>query len=144
MKNRTTIVVAHRLSTVKDSDKIVVFKKGKVSESGTHKELLFKKGIYYNLTVRQMTKEEKEHFEEFTSHDLMKHKKTIYFGDDDDPTPKKSSSSSSFKPKKKKKQNDNHSTLDKKKKRGKSVNSSQSKNKLKKKRYESESDDEYY
>jgi ABC-type multidrug transport system ATPase subunit len=91
MKNRTTIVIAHRLSTVKDSDKIIVFKKGIVSETGTHKELLFKKGIYYNLTVRQMTKEEKEQFEETSVYDLMKHKQTLYF-DDEDFTPKKSSS----------------------------------------------------
>lgn len=48
-KGRTTIVVAHRLSTIKNSDKIIVLHKGKIREMGTHKELLEKGGIYSNL-----------------------------------------------------------------------------------------------
>lgn len=47
--NITTIVIAHRLSTVVDFDKIVVLEKGKIVEQGTHSELLAKKGVYYNL-----------------------------------------------------------------------------------------------
>ena len=47
--NITTIVIAHRLSTIVDFDKIVVLEKGKIVEQGNHKELLAKKGVYYNL-----------------------------------------------------------------------------------------------
>lgn len=46
---RTSLVIAHRLTTVKDADKIIVIDKGSVVESGTHEELLAKKGVYYNL-----------------------------------------------------------------------------------------------
>lgn len=46
---RTSIVIAHRLSTVKDADEIIVIDKGHVAERGKHDELLAKKGIYYNL-----------------------------------------------------------------------------------------------
>ena len=50
MKGRTTFVIAHRLSTVRKADKILVFEKGQIVESGTHKELLKKEnGIYKNL-----------------------------------------------------------------------------------------------
>lgn len=52
-KNRTTIVVAHRLSTVQHADNIVVLHKGKVRESGNHQELLAKRGIYYSLYLLQ-------------------------------------------------------------------------------------------
>ena len=48
-KGRTSIVIAHRLSTVKDSDIIFVIDKGKVKEKGTHQELLDKQGLYYRL-----------------------------------------------------------------------------------------------
>jgi ABC-type transport system involved in Fe-S cluster assembly fused permease/ATPase subunit len=44
--NITTIVIAHRLSTVKDADKIYVLKKGEVAEEGTHSQLLDKGGAY--------------------------------------------------------------------------------------------------
>jgi ABC-type multidrug transport system fused ATPase/permease subunit len=47
IKNRTTIIIAHRLSTVKKADKIVFLKDGKVAEEGTHQELMEKKGLYY-------------------------------------------------------------------------------------------------
>lgn len=48
-EGRTTIVVAHRLSTIKNADKIIVMHKGKVREIGTHSELLEKNGLYSNL-----------------------------------------------------------------------------------------------
>jgi ATP-binding cassette subfamily B protein len=53
-KNKTTIVVAHRLSTVKSADKIIVLDKGQVVEEGTHEELTRIKGIYYNLVKNQL------------------------------------------------------------------------------------------
>lgn len=49
MKNRTTILIAHRLTTVKNADKIVVIDNGTIAEQGTHKELLEKNGIYAKL-----------------------------------------------------------------------------------------------
>ncbi|HEY9062860.1 MAG TPA: ABC transporter ATP-binding protein [Pseudobacteroides sp.] len=48
-KNRTTIVIAHRLSTIQHADMIIVLHKGKIRETGTHQELLAKKGMYFNL-----------------------------------------------------------------------------------------------
>ncbi len=47
--NRTSIVVAHRLSTIQSADKIIVMHKGEIRETGTHQELLSRKGIYYKL-----------------------------------------------------------------------------------------------
>lgn len=44
--NRTTFIVAHRLSTIAEADLIVVFKEGLVAESGTHQQLLDRKGLY--------------------------------------------------------------------------------------------------
>ncbi len=49
MKGRTTIVIAHRLSTLKQMDRIIVFDGGKIVEDGTHEELLEKKGKYFEL-----------------------------------------------------------------------------------------------
>lgn len=49
MKGRTTLIVAHRLSTVQNSSKIIVLHKGEIREEGTHQELLARKGIYYKL-----------------------------------------------------------------------------------------------
>lgn len=53
ISGRTSIVIAHRLSTVKNADIILVVKDGKIIESGTHKELLRSKGYYYNLYTKQ-------------------------------------------------------------------------------------------
>ena len=54
MKNRTTIMVAHRLSTIQHADNIIVMHKGKVREMGTHQELLAKDGIYRKLYDLQL------------------------------------------------------------------------------------------
>ncbi|WP_075560130.1 peptidase domain-containing ABC transporter [Parabacteroides timonensis] len=53
-QGRTVVVVAHRLSTVKDADNIVVLDKGQVVEEGTHEELTAKRGIYYKLVKNQL------------------------------------------------------------------------------------------
>lgn len=53
-KGRTVVVVAHRLSTVKNADQIVVLEKGKIVERGTHKELTKLKGAYYGLVKNQL------------------------------------------------------------------------------------------
>ncbi len=53
MQGRTSIVIAHRLSTIRDSDLIVVMDHGEIAESGSHEELLAKKGRYYELYMTQ-------------------------------------------------------------------------------------------
>ena len=56
MEGRTTFIVAHRLSTIKNADKILVMNKGNIVEQGTHAELLEKRGFYYNLYNSQFAK----------------------------------------------------------------------------------------
>jgi len=53
MKNRTSIVVAHRLSTIQKADQILVIDDGRILERGNHQELLARRGIYYNLYLLQ-------------------------------------------------------------------------------------------
>ena len=53
-QGRTVVVVAHRLSTVKDADQIIVLDKGKVIETGNHTTLTAKRGAYYNLVKNQL------------------------------------------------------------------------------------------
>ena len=53
-KGKTVVVVAHRLSTVKDADQIVVMKQGRIVEEGTHSELINKQGHYYTLVKNQL------------------------------------------------------------------------------------------
>lgn len=52
-KGRTVIIIAHRLSTVRMADNIIVFDKGRIAESGSHKELMNKQGIYHYLFLLQ-------------------------------------------------------------------------------------------
>ncbi len=54
MKNRTVIIIAHRLSTTQGADKIVVFDKGRILDIGTHFELINKKGVYKELCEKQL------------------------------------------------------------------------------------------
>lgn len=53
-KNRTVVVVAHRLSTVKNADQIIVLNQGEIVESGTHPELVSQRGYYYSLVKNQL------------------------------------------------------------------------------------------
>lgn len=54
IKNRTSIIVAHRLSTVKNADNIIVLENGEIVEQGNHEELTLKKGKYYELVKNQL------------------------------------------------------------------------------------------
>lgn len=49
MKNRTTFIIAHRLSTIIEADRILVIESGEIKETGNHRELLKKRGLYYSL-----------------------------------------------------------------------------------------------
>ena len=53
MENRTTLIIAHRLSTVRNADKILVLNQGEIVESGNHQELIKQKGLYYTLYNNQ-------------------------------------------------------------------------------------------
>ncbi|XP_002818217.3 ATP-binding cassette sub-family B member 5 [Pongo abelii] len=62
-KGRTTIVVAHRLSTIRNADLIVTIKDGMVAEKGAHAELMAKRGLYYSLVMSQDIKKADEQME---------------------------------------------------------------------------------
>jgi ATP-binding cassette subfamily B protein len=53
IKGRTTFAIAHRLSTLRNADRLMVLDKGKCAEIGTHDELMEKKGVYYKLVELQ-------------------------------------------------------------------------------------------
>jgi len=57
LKNRTSFIVAHRLSTIKGSDRIMYIANGVIAESGSHEELLEQKGLYYKLYTSQLSAE---------------------------------------------------------------------------------------
>ncbi|XP_028629035.1 ATP-binding cassette sub-family B member 5 [Grammomys surdaster] len=65
-KGRTTIVVAHRLSTIRGADMIVTMKEGMVVEKGTHAELMAEQGLYYSLAMAQDIKKADEQMESRT------------------------------------------------------------------------------
>jgi ABC-type multidrug transport system fused ATPase/permease subunit len=56
LKGRTSFIIAHRLSTIKKADIILVVEDGKIIERGSHKELIAKKGHYYNLYTNNSKK----------------------------------------------------------------------------------------
>ena len=53
LKNRTSLVIAHRLSTVRNADNIIVINEGKIVEEGNHTKLMKKKGMYHRLYKKQ-------------------------------------------------------------------------------------------
>lgn len=57
MQNKTSILIAHRVSTIKNADKILVLDNGEIVEQGTHKYLMNKKGLYYELYEKQILEE---------------------------------------------------------------------------------------
>jgi len=60
MKNRTSIIISHRISTVRDADKIVVLKNGMIAEQGTHEQLVELNGIYADMHYKQLLEKELE------------------------------------------------------------------------------------
>ena len=62
-KNRTTLIIAHRLSTVRNADQIIVLDKGRIMETGTHKELFKNNGLYRKLISKQLSRSAM-HYEE--------------------------------------------------------------------------------
>ena len=62
LRGRTSFVVAHRLSTVRTADKILVIDAGRIAEAGTHDELMAQKGHYYSLYTHQYRSEAQRTF----------------------------------------------------------------------------------
>lgn len=58
MKGRTTILISHRVSTLKNSDRIIVLKDGSIAETGSHETLIEQQGIYADIYNKQLLEEE--------------------------------------------------------------------------------------
>jgi ATP-binding cassette subfamily B protein len=64
MEGRTSFIIAHRLSTIKRADRILVIEDGRITESGTHGELIRNRGHYYNLYTNQFRRERAAAYED--------------------------------------------------------------------------------
>jgi ATP-binding cassette subfamily B protein len=71
MEGRTSFVIAHRLSTIKRADKIIVIEDGQIEEMGTHRELIRKKGKYYNLYTQQFRQELEAQYDVFNKLEVV-------------------------------------------------------------------------
>ena len=60
MKQRTSLIISHRISTIKDADEIIVLENGEIVERGTHESLLSFRGEYYGLYQKQLLAEQIE------------------------------------------------------------------------------------
>ena len=58
MKNKTSILIAHRISTIKNADRILVMDNGEIVEQGTHTNLMALKGVYFDLFEKQLLEEQ--------------------------------------------------------------------------------------
>ncbi|MDX1411056.1 MAG: ATP-binding cassette domain-containing protein, partial [Nitrospirales bacterium] len=63
MEGRTTLIIAHRLTTVQMADRILVLQKGRIIEEGPHQQLLEKKGLYHHLYTLRMAERESTQWE---------------------------------------------------------------------------------
>ncbi|NIM92342.1 MAG: ATP-binding cassette domain-containing protein [Anaerolineales bacterium] len=68
LQDRTSFIIAHRLSTIKRADRILVINEGKITEMGTHAELLQKKGHYFNLYTQQFRAQLEREYDPFIIH----------------------------------------------------------------------------
>ncbi len=67
MQGRTSFIIAHRLSTIKRANRIIVVEEGRITEAGTHSELLRARGHYYRLYTQQFREEREQEFDPFFS-----------------------------------------------------------------------------
>ena len=58
MQGKTSIIIAHRISTIKNADKILVMDNGEIVEQGHHDDLMDKRGVYFELYEKQLLEEE--------------------------------------------------------------------------------------
>jgi len=70
IKDRTSFIIAHRLSTVKRADRIIVIEDGQIAEMGSHYELLRHRGKYFNLYTKQFRSERESTYDIFQSRQL--------------------------------------------------------------------------
>ena len=59
LRSRTSLIIAHRIATVKDADRIIVISEGRIAEQGTHNELIAKGGLYAHMVERELKQEDK-------------------------------------------------------------------------------------
>jgi ATP-binding cassette subfamily B protein len=70
MQDRTSVIIAHRLSTIKRADRILVIEKGRITEMGSHAELLRAQGHYYRLYTQQFRQRLEQEFDPFVAPSL--------------------------------------------------------------------------